>query len=170
MSVSMHQMTIPVFVRALENLRGVIQIGEKFVADKGIAPEVMLQSRLMPDMLPFSRQVQIATDTAKNGSARLAGVDPLPFPDDETTFEQLHARIDRCIAYLSEFRPEQFEGSDARAISFKTRNGELHFQGVDYLTTFALPNLFFHVTAAYAILRVAGAPLGKNDYLGNAGR
>ena len=170
MAYSMYQATVPVMVRALRNLRGVLQIGEKFAADKGIAPEVLLSTRLIPDMLPLLKQVQIATDTSKFACARLTATDPVSFPDDETTFEQLYARLDRCIEVLGAYKPEQFDGAESREVAFKTRTAELKFTGADYLGTYALPNLFFHATTAYAILRVAGAPLGKTDYLAGAGR
>jgi uncharacterized protein len=170
MTDSMHAFSVPVFTRTLRNLRAVLRVGEEHATAKGIAPEVLLQTRLIPDMLPLVRQVQIVTDMAKNGCARLTATDPLPFPDDETTFEQLHARIDRCIAYVEGFDAARFEGSAERAISFRNRTGELNFSGIEYLRTFVLPNLFFHASVAYAILRVAGAPLGKNDFLGDAGR
>jgi hypothetical protein len=167
MAFSMHAATVPVFVRALSNLRGVLQLGEAFATERGIAPDVLLQQRLIVDMLPLLRQVQIATDMAKNGCARLAGVDPLPFPDDETDFAGLYARLDRCIDYLRGFTAEQLDGSETRTVSFSTRaSGELRFQGDDYLRSYLLPNLFFHCSIAYAILRANGVPLGKLDFLG----
>lgn len=167
MSMSMHEASVPVFLRALSNLRGVLHLGEAFAVERGIAPGVMLQQRLIADMLPLVRQVQIATDIAKNGCARLAGVEPPSFPDDETDFAGLYARLDRCIAYVGGFTPAQIDGSEGREVSFATRtSGELRFTGADYLRYFTLPNLFFHCSIAYAILRVAGAPLGKLDYLG----
>jgi hypothetical protein len=163
----MYQASIPVFLRALHNLRDVLQKGEAHATDKGYDPGVLLQTRLAPDMFPLVRQVQIATDMAKNGSARLAGVDPLKFEDDEATFAQLYARLDRAIDYLGTFKPEQIDGSETRPVSFTTRNnGEMKFDGQSYLLHFVLPNLFFHSTVAYAILREAGAALGKNDFLG----
>ena len=167
MAMSMYEASVPVFLRALSNLRSVLQLGEAFAKERGIAPEVMLQQRLIADMLPLVRQVQIATDMAKNGTARLAGVDPLPFPDDETDFAGLYARIDRCLDYLRSFTAQQVDGSEAREVVFTTRaSGELRFQGQDYLRYFVLPNLFFHCSIAYAIFREAGASLGKLDYLG----
>jgi uncharacterized protein len=170
MSLSMYQGSVPVFVRALGNLAGVLRKGEAFAAERGIAPEVLLHTRLIPDMFPLLRQVQIATDMAKNGAARLAGVDPLPFPDEESSFAELQARIERATTYLREFRPGQIDGSEERTVAFMTRNnGELRFTGQQYLSHYVLPNLFFHATVAYAILRASGAPLGKNDFLG-AGR
>jgi hypothetical protein len=166
MTISMYQASVPVFLRALGNLRHVLQTGEAYATEKDIAPEVLLQMRLFPDMLPLLRQVQIATDMAKNGSARLAGVEPMAVPDEEQTFAQLYARMDRVLDYIRAFKPEQLDGSEARPISFVTRRGELKFVGQDYLQQFVLPNLFFHSTTAYAILRHAGAPLGKTDFLG----
>ena len=167
MTLSMYQASAPVFQRALQNLRDVLRKGEAHANDKGYDPAVLLQTRLVPDMFPLVRQVQIASDMAKNGCARLAGVEPLKFEDDETTFEQLYARLDRAIDYIGTFKPEQIDGSETRPVSFMTRaNGELKFDGQSYLLHFVLPNLFFHATTAYAILREAGAALGKNDFLG----
>ena len=166
----MHAFTVPVFARALRNLRHVLETGERYAEEKQIAPDVMLQTRLIPDMFPLVRQVQIATDHAKNACARLTATEPMPFPDDETTFAQVYARIDRCIAYIESFDASQFEGSQTRPVQVKTRVAELNFVGEDYVTTFALPSFFFHVTTAYAILRDAGVPLGKRDFLGGAGR
>ena len=166
MSMSMYEASVPVSLRALSNLRGVLQLGESFAKERGIAPEVLLQQRLIADMLPLVRQVQIATDMAKNGAARLAGVDPLPFPDDETDFAGLYARIDRCVEYLRGFSADQIDGSESRTVAFNSRGGELRFEGQDYLRFYTLPNLFFHCSVAYAILRETGAPLGKLDFLG----
>lgn len=170
MSISMYQASIPVFLRTLHNLRGVLQKGEAHAAARGDDPDLLLEVRLAPDMYPLLRQVQIATDMGKNGSARLAGVDPLVFEDTETTFEQLHARIERAVDYIGTFTPEQIDGSEARPVSFMTRsNGEMKFDGQSYLLDFILPNLFFHVTTAYAILRHSGVELGKLDYVGGRG-
>ena len=166
MAFSMHAATVPVFVRALSSLRGVLQLGEAFANERGLAPEVLLQQRLIVDMLPLLRQVQIATDMAKNGCARLAGVDPLPFPDEETDFAGLYARLDRCIEYVRGFSAEQLDGGETRTVAFNSRGGELRFQGDDYLRGYLLPNLFFHCSIAYAILRANGVPLGKLDFLG----
>lgn len=167
MTISMYQASAPVFVRALSNLRHVLEVGEAHAADREIASEVLLQTRLIPDMLPLIKQVQIATDLAKNGCARLAGVEPLQFDDDETDFAQLYARIDRAIDYIKGFKPEQIDGSEERKVTVKTRSaGELDFTGANYLLYFTQPNLYFHVTTTYAILRQAGVALGKRDYMG----
>lgn len=166
MTISMHQASIPVFLRALTNLRHVLEKGEAHAIEKAIEPEVLLQTRLIVDMLPLVRQVQIATDMAKNGAFRLAGIDPPKFEDDETTFAQLYTRIDRAIALIGELKPEQIDGSEARSITLQMRTGEMQFEGLNYLLHFVIPNLFFHSTTAYAILREAGVPIGKMDFMG----
>ena len=166
MSLSMYQASVPVFLRALHNLHDVLHKGEAHAIDKGYDPGVLLQTRLIPDMLPLVRQVQIATDMAKNGCARLAAVEPLAFADDETTFAQLYARIERALDYIKGFSAAQLDGSEARAITLQMRTGEMHFDGQTYLLHFVLPNLFFHSTTTYAILREAGVALGKADFMG----
>ena len=166
MSISMYQVAVPVFVRALTNLHHVLKLGEAHAKEKNVEGSVLLQTRLIPDMLPLVKQVQIATDMAKNGAARLAGVDPLSFQDNETTLDELYSRIERAIDYIKSFKPEQIDGSETRAIQLKTRNGELNFEGQAYLLHFVLPNLFFHCTTAYNILRESGANIGKADFTG----
>jgi len=166
MTLSMYQASVPVFARALANLRAVLQKGEAFAIEKGFEPEVLLQSRLIADMLPLVRQVQIATDMAKNGSFRLAGIDPPKFEDDETTFAQLYARIDRAVELMQGITADKIDGSEARAITLQMRTGEMKFEGQSYLLDFVIPNLFFHTTTTYAILREAGVPIGKMDFMG----
>ena len=171
MTISMFQACVPPFIRALTNLAAILDKGAAHAKARKIDEAVLLNSRLFVDMFPLVRQVQIATDMAKNGCARLAGVEPLAFPDDETTFSQLYARIDRALEYINGFGAEQLDGSEARAVSFMTRNnGEMRFDGQSYLLQFVLPNLFFHGTTAYAILREAGVALGKTDFLGEPPR
>ena len=167
-SGSMHAFAAPIFVRALRNLRGVLEIGEKFTSDKGIAPEVMLQTRLMPDMLPLVRQVQIASDNAKGCVARLAGIDPPKFEDHEATYAQLSERIDKTVAFLKSLKPAQVDGSEGRDIVLKFPNNTFEFKGAQYLVHFAIPNFTFHVVTAYDILRHNGVPIGKPDFLGQA--
>jgi hypothetical protein len=166
MSLSMYDASIPVFVRALRNLDRVLAKGEAHARDKGGEPEALLQSRLIFDMLPLVRQVQIATDMATRGASRLTGQEPRSVEDNETTFEQLRARIAGAIEHLESFKPEQFEGSEQREVSFKSRAGELKFDGRTYLLAYVTPNVYFHVTTAYALLRQAGVAIGKNDFLG----
>ena len=167
MTLSMYQASVPVFDRALTNLAHVLKKGEAHATAKGVTDEVLLQTRLIPDMLPLVRQVQIAADMATRGAARLAGVEPQAFEDNETTLAQLQARIERALAYVQTFTPAQIDGSEARAIVLKMRTGELNFDGQCYLLQFVLPNLFFHCTTTYTILREAGAELGKSDFIGN---
>jgi hypothetical protein len=166
MTLSMYQASVPVFLRALSNLQHVLRKGEAHAEARKYEPSLLLQSRLTPDMLPLTRQVQIATDMAKNGCARLAGVDPLKFEDNEASFEELHKRIERAIEYIKNFKSDQIDGSETREITLKMRTGEQHFEGQGYLLHFVIPNLFFHCTTAYAILRQAGADLGKTDFIG----
>ncbi|HEV8695820.1 MAG TPA: DUF1993 domain-containing protein [Lysobacter sp.] len=168
MSISMYDASVPVFTRALRNLDQVLAKGEAHARDRGVEPDVLLQTRLIFDMLPLVRQVQIAADMATRGTARLAGVEPAKFEDSETTFEQLHSRIARAIEYIEGFRPEQFVGSETRPVSFMSRRGEMKFEGQGYLLTFVLPNLFFHITTAYNLLRQSGVTIGKADYLGES--
>lgn len=168
MTLSMYQAAVPVFVRALGNLAHVLKKGEAHAQAKDVTGEVLLQTRLIPDMLPLIKQIQIACDMATRGTARLAGVEPQAFEDNETTLEQAYSRIDRAIEYIKTFKPEQIDGSEARAIHLKMRNGEMNFDGQSYLLQFVTPNLYFHCTTAYNILREAGTEIGKTDFIGAA--
>jgi uncharacterized protein len=166
MTLSLYQAAVPVFIRALGNLVHVLKKGEEHAKAKSVTDEVLLQTRLIPDMLPLVRQVQIACDMATRGTARLAGVEPMPFEDNETTLEQVYSRIDRALEYIKTFKPEQIDGSEARTIVLKTRTGEMTFEGQAYLLHYLIPNLFFHCTTAYNILREAGTEIGKLDFIG----
>ncbi|MBE1160279.1 DUF1993 domain-containing protein [Dyella acidiphila] len=166
MSISMYQVAVPVFLRALNNLQHVLKQGEAHAKAKNVDDSTILQTRLIADMLPLVKQVQIATDMAKNGTARLAGVDPLKFEDNETSFHELYNRIERAVDYIKSFKPEQLDGCETRTVTIKTRNGTQDFEGEAYLLHFVLPNLFFHSTTAYNILREAGADIGKQDFIG----
>lgn len=168
MSLSMYQASVPVFERALSNLAHVLRKGEEFARERGADADAdtMLESRLIYDMLPLVRQVQIATDMATRGTARLTGAEPKSFEDKETSFSELFARIERAIEYLKEFQPEQFDGSEEREIHLELRGGDLHFRGQDYLLAFVLPNLYFHCTTVYNLLREAGVHIGKRDFMG----
>jgi uncharacterized protein len=166
MQISMYRASVPVLARALRNLATVLRKGEAHATARNVDPAVLLGYRLAPDMFPLTRQVQIASDTAKGCVARLAGVDVPSYPDDETTFGQLLARIDRTIAFIEGFQPSQIDGSEVKSVTLKMRTGEIHFQGLPYLFEFVLPNVHFHSTTAYAILRHCGVELGKKDFLG----
>lgn len=168
MTLSMYQASVPVFVRALGNLKHVLQKGAEHAKAKSVTDEVLLQTRLIPDMLPLVKQVQIAADMATRGTARLAGVEPKSFEDNETTLEQAYSRIDNAIEYIKAFKPEQIDGSEGRTIVLKMRTGEMTFEGQAYLLGFIIPNLFFHCTTAYDILRAAGTEIGKMDFIGGA--
>ncbi len=171
MTLSMYQASIPVFVHALRQLRQVLEKGLAHAGEKGIEPAVLLNMRLSPDMFPLVRQVRIATDMAKNGAARLAGAELLRFEDDELSFEELFARIDRVLDYLGTFEAARIDGSEGRPIRVMAgARGELKFDGRSYLLGFVLPNLYFHAATAYGILRHAGVPLGKGDFLGPVGQ
>lgn len=167
MSFSMYQASVPVFLRALANLRAVLQKGEAYATEKGFEPGVLLNSRLIADMFPLTKQVQIATDMAVRGGSRLAGTEPPSFPDTETDFAGLYARIDRALEVVRGFDPAQLDGSEDRAIDVPRRGRDpLRLDGQSYLLHFILPNLFFHSSIAYAILREAGVALGKDDFIG----
>ena len=162
----MYAVTIPVFVHGLRAFAGVLKKGAADAEARKFAPEVLLQGRLAPDMHPLTRQVQIACDTVKNGGGRLAGIEVPSFPDTESTFEELQARIAKTIAFLEGITESQVEGSETREITLKFPGREMTFTGVGYLTSFVLPNFYFHMTTAYAILRKNGVQIGKMDYMG----
>lgn len=162
----MYDQLVPVFSGMLSNLDNVLSKGEADAEARKIDPRVFLDGRLAPDMFPFVRQVQIVTDQAKGGSSRLAGETPPQWPDEEKSFADLHARIAKTLAHLKGFSPERFEEAEARAIELKFPNGTMTFNGRDYFLKFVVPNFYFHYTAAYAILRHMGVPIGKRDFLG----
>ena len=165
--MTLSQSSLPVFEIGLNALSAVLDKGVAFATARKIDPSVLLNSRLSPDMFPLVRQVQIATDQAKNGSARLAGIEPPRYEDDETTVGELKTRIAKTLAYLKTIDPGEFDASAHREISFPlgpTDKG--HMTGADYLHHFVLPNFYFHRTAAYAILRHCGVDVGKRDFFG----
>ncbi len=166
MSLSMYQASIPVFVRMLGNLQAILDKGLADAEARKIDPAVFVAARLAPDMHPLSRQVQIACDMAKGGAARLAGVEPPSMPDTETDFAELKARIAKTVDYVKGFKADQIDGSEERPVVLKFPGGEMNLTGQEYLIGFVLPNLYFHVTAAYAILRHNGVTVGKMDFIG----
>jgi uncharacterized protein len=168
MKISMHALSVDLFSHALGNLSQLLAKGAASAAQRKFDPGVLLGARLAPDMLPLTRQVQIAGDIAKSAVARLAGQEPPRFEDTESTFEQLHARIARTIDYLKSVPASALEGSETRDIKVPTRDRTLEFKGLEYLEHWAIPNVFFHVTTAYAILRHNGVEIGKRDFLGTA--
>ena len=166
MSLTMYQASVPVFIYQLNNLKEVLKKAEQYAPTKKIDLAVFVDGRLIADMFPFSRQVQIACDIVKGGAARLAGVEVPSYPDTEKTFPELYARIDKTIDFLKTFKPDQIDGTENKSISLKVGGKEMNFQGQPYLLHFVLPNLYFHTAIAYAILRNNGVDVGKMDYLG----
>ncbi len=166
MSISMYQVSVPVFARALTNLRSVLEKGAAHAEARKFKPEVLLNDRLAPDMFPLIRQVQIATDQAKGCVARLAGVEVPKYEDNEASFEELYARIDKTLAFIKGIKAEQIDGSEGKDITLPSPRGPLEFKGQPYLLFFVLPNVYFHCTTAYAILRHNGVELGKMDFIG----
>jgi hypothetical protein len=165
--LTMYQASVPVFIKMLNNLSAIIAKAEAHAEAKKIEPSVFINARLSPDMFAFARQVQIATDTAKGCVARLAGIEVPSYADTETTFSELQDRIRTTVNFLQSFKPEQIDGSEDNTITLKLRGNPVAFTGMNNLLGFALPNFFFHVTTAYAILRHHGADIGKPDFLGN---
>lgn len=166
MTISMYKASVPVFIHELNNLKSLLKKGEEFTQAKKIAPEVMLNSRLAVDMLPLTKQIHFATDSAKGAAARLAGVDVPKFEDDEQTFAEFYTRIDKTVDFLKSIKPEQIDGSEERTVVMKLPSEEIRFTGINYLMFFVHPNIAFHVTTAYNILRHNGVDIGKRDYLG----
>lgn len=166
MSLSLYQASVPQFARMFGNLSAILYKAEAFSAERKIDPSVLLNARLAPDMHPLTRQVQIASDLAKGCIARLTGVEPPSFADNESSFAELHARIGKTLDFIKGVPPEQIDAGAGREILLKFPNTEFNFKAPDYVLHFVLPNFYFHVTTAYAILRHNGLPIGKMDYMG----
>ncbi len=163
--LNMYAISAPAFANMLRNMSAILTKAESQAKAKGYAPDVLLNARLAPDMFSLTRQVQIATDHAKGAMARLSGQAPVAINDTETTFAELQARIARVLAIVESVSEAQLEGAENRQVTIKIPGSELKFDGLSYLTGFALPNFYFHLTAAYAILRHNGIELGKRDFL-----
>jgi uncharacterized protein len=168
MKTSMYQTSIPTFTRVLNNLIAILEKGATDAEARKIDPLVLLNARLFPDMFPFTRQVQLAADTAISGAARLAGTEVPMHENNESSFAELAARIRKTITQLESFKPEQLDGTEDKTVTWKTRSSTKNMQGLPYLMNHVLPNLFFHSTTAYNILRHNGVELGKMDYLGRS--
>jgi len=167
MTISMYNASVPTFIHKLTNLAAIIDKAIKHAEAKKIDGSVLAGYRLAPDMLPFSVQIQIACDTAKGCGARLASIDPPKFEDNEKTLPELKARIEKTVAFLSTLKAAQIDGSEEKEVVLKFPNATFNFIGLGYLNNFALPNFYFHMTTAYAILRHVGVELGKQDFLGS---
>ena len=166
MTISLYEASVPLFIHSLQSLKALLQKGQAHAEARKFDPVNLVNARLAPDMLPLSRQVQIATDAAKGAAARLTGTDSPKFEDTETTFPELIARVDKTIDYLKRFKPAQFEGAETRATTVKLSNAEFSVNGLVFLRHMGIPNFYFHLTTAYALLRHNGVELGKKDFLG----
>jgi hypothetical protein len=167
MNISMYQASVPRFINALNNLSAILDKAQAHVDAKKLDETALTSFRLYPDMLPMTRQIMIATDTAKGLAARLAGVDIPVYEDTEKTLSELKARITKTVSYLQTFKPEQIDGTEDKEIIIKRGDKETRYTGMQFLLGHAVPNVYFHVTTAYNILRHNGVEIGKRDYLGN---
>jgi hypothetical protein len=169
MSISMYQLSVPVFVSTLRNVAALLDKAAAQAEARRIDESVFIHARLAPDMFALARQVQIATDIVKGAAARLAGAEVPRWDDNETTFAELQARIGKTIAFVQGFSAAQIDGSETRDIEFRLAGREARFKGLRYLLDFVLPNLYFHAATTYAILRHNGVEIGKMDFLGAGG-
>jgi hypothetical protein len=168
MKTSMYQTSVPTFVRVLNNLAAILEKAAAHAEARKIDPAVFLNARLFPDMFPLTRQVQLAADSAAAGVARLAGADVPTTENNENSIGELVVRIRKTIAQLEMIAPEQLDGTEDKTVSWQTRSSTRTMQGLPYLLHHVLPNVFFHATTAYNILRHNGVELGKMDYLGRS--
>lgn len=166
MSVSMFEVSIPIFTLSLNNLSAILDKAATHAEAKKVAPNVLPATRLIADMLPLSAQIQIACDTVKGATARLAGIDIPKHEDTESTIADLKARVDKTLVFIKSIKPEQLANAETREIVLQFPQTTMKFTGLNYLTNFVLPNFFFHMTMAYALLRKNGVDLGKRDFLG----
>ncbi|HEY0906463.1 MAG TPA: DUF1993 domain-containing protein [Methylophilus sp.] len=164
--MDLYDYSIAPLIRNLQNLRHLLQLGEAYAAQKNVAAEVVLNSRLAVDMYPLIKQVQLVSDMSKGAGARLSGRSMPVYADDEDSFDTLYARIDKTITFLQSISASELAGAENKEVVLTIRKVDLTFTGQDYLQKWVMPNVYFHVTTAYNILRQLGAPLGKTDYLG----
>ena len=166
MSISMYQASVPVFIQFLKGLSGVLDKAEAHCTAKKSDPLALTSARLIADMFPLARQVQLASDFAKGTTARLAGLDVPAWEDTEKSIPELKARIAKTIAYVEGFKPTQIDGTESREIVIKIAGNPMPFKGQQYLLMFGMPNFYFHTAAAYSILRANGVEIGKRDFMG----
>ena len=166
MTISMYQASVPRITNMLNNLGAILDKAQAHVDAKKLDAAALTNARLFPDMLAMNRQVHIATDTAKGVVARLAGVEIPAYEDNEVSFADLKARVDKTVAFVQSFSPEQIDGTEDKTIVTKRGDKETHYTGMQFLLGHAMPNVYFHVTTAYNILRHNGVEIGKRDYLG----
>jgi uncharacterized protein len=166
MTLSMYEACVPVYSRALKALAAILTKAEAHAEARKIDPSVFLTARLAPDMYPLTKQVQVVSDGAKGTAARLTGLEVPSFPDTETSFAELQARIKKTLDFIESVPSAAFDGAETRQVTLSSPRGSLSFTGKDFLLNFGLPNLYFHVTTAYNILRHNGVELGKGDFIG----
>lgn len=167
MSISLYQSSVPIIKGMLGNLSAILAKAELYAKNRKFDEKNLLDSRLFPDMFPLIKQIQVATDQAKGGCARLAGVEPPKFADDETTMAQLQDRIAKTIAFIDGIDPAAIDGAASRQIQYTMRDFNFEFSAQQYLTNWVFPNFYFHVTTAYDLLRMGGLEIGKGDFLGS---
>ena len=167
MTISMYQASVPRFVNILGNLSGILDKAQAHIDARKIDDTVLTSYRLFPDMLPMTKQVQIACDTAKGVVARLAGVEIPAYEDNEKTLAELKARIAKTVAFIQTITPQQIDGTEDKEIVIKRGDKETRYKGMQFLLGHAIPNFYFHVATTYNILRHNGVEIGKRDYLGN---
>jgi hypothetical protein len=165
-SVSLYEVSIPIFVLSLNNLDAILDKAAAHAEAKKVGPNVLPSTRLIADMLPLSAQIQIACDTVKGAAARLAGLDIPKHEDTEATIADLKARVAKTLVFIKSIKPEQLVNAETREIVLQFPQTTMKFTGLNYLTNFVLPNFFFHITMVYALLRKNGVELGKRDFLG----
>src|SRR5579862_1111354 len=166
MAISMYRASVPLFVQVLNSLSAIIDKAEAHCEARKIDPAVLIGYRLAPDMYPLSRQLQIVSDMTRGAAARLAGTEPPSWPDTETTFAELKARLAKTLDFVQGFRPDQIDGSDERQVTIQGGGNTFTFTGESYLIHFVMPNVLFHAATFYDILRHAGLELGKRDFIG----
>lgn len=164
MTISMYAISVQVFTRMLTNLLAMLEKAEQYAAERKFKPDVLVNQRLAPDMLPLIFQIQNATDHAKGAAARLSGREVPSWPDNEVTFEDLKARVKKALDYLATVKPADVDGAEDRTVTLKVRGEDVQVPALDYLLGRATQNVYFHVTTAYNILRHNGVPLGKSDF------
>lgn len=166
MATELYDILVPQLTRGLTNLAAILAKGEAYASETGITADDLLSTRLIDDMAPLTAQIQRVSDSAKGAMVRLGGVENVAMPDDETTFAQLQARIARTLEFVQGVPREAINGKEDAEVVLTFPNGEFRFAGIDFARSFVLPNFYFHVTTAYALLRMRGVPVGKIDYLG----
>ncbi|PXA83552.1 DUF1993 domain-containing protein [Nostoc sp. 3335mG] len=168
MALSLYDASIPLFIRGFASLSAILEKGRAFADQQGLPHSDLLDARLIEDMAPLTAQVQRCSDTSKNMAVRVGRIPSVAMPDTESSFDELQARIAVTVAFLEAVPADSFEGQDDATILLPTPHGDIAFTPQSYVLTFAVPNFFFHLTTAYALLRMKGVPIGKLDYLGGS--